>query len=181
MFETSAELASLQALLDASYAGASTHLRGIINDERTLRASEIVGVLSGMRTLCIATVTATGEPRISAVDGHFLHAGWVFSTSVSSPKAHQLAARPAVSAAYLEGEEVAVFTHGDAHKISVDDPAYGATLAYLTDHYDSSPLTWGDTALYRVAPGWMVGYAAQRDTLLAARGVRRESRDEDVT
>jgi pyridoxine/pyridoxamine 5'-phosphate oxidase len=51
-----------------------------------------------VRTLNLATVTAGGEPRISAVDGHFLHARWVFSTSVTSAKARHILARPAVSA-----------------------------------------------------------------------------------
>ena len=90
MFETTDELTDLQALLDRSHAGATEHLRGIISDERTLRASEVAALMSGMRTLDLATVTARGEPRISAVDGHFLHARWVFSTSLSSGRSLKL-------------------------------------------------------------------------------------------
>jgi general stress protein 26 len=181
MFETAAELSGLQEILDTSYAGASDQLRGIINDGRTLRATEITGLMSGMRTLSLATVTSRGEPRVSAVDGHFLHAQWIFSTSVTSAKAKQLKARPAVSSSYVEGEELAVFAHGSAYRIAEDDATFEATLAYLTDHYGSSPLSWGDTALYRVRPSWMVGYAAQRESLLASRGVEHEPRDEHVS
>ncbi|MGI8697816.1 MAG: pyridoxamine 5'-phosphate oxidase family protein [Mycobacteriales bacterium] len=50
--------------------------------------------LQGMRTLSVATVTARGEPRISAVDGHLLHAKFVFTTAGSAAKARQLRARP---------------------------------------------------------------------------------------
>ncbi|MEJ7628017.1 MAG: pyridoxamine 5'-phosphate oxidase family protein [Nocardioidaceae bacterium] len=174
MFETRAELRRLQGILDAALAGATDHLRGIIDDRRTLRATEITGLMSGMRTLSLATVTARGEPRVSAVDGHFLHACWVFSTSVTSAKARQLLARPAVSASYVEGEELGVFTHGSAYRITEDDATYDATLAHLTDHYGSSPLSWGDTALFRLEPSWMVGYAAHRESLLASRGVGRD-------
>jgi len=181
MFETEAETRDLQELLDRSHAGATEHLRGIVNAGRTLRATEVVGLLTGMRTLSLATVTARGEPRISAVDGHFLRAQWVFSTSVSSAKARQLRRQAAVSASYLEGEELGVFTHGRAARIVPSEADYAATLAHLTQHYGSSPLSWGDTALYRLAPSWMVGYAFRRDDLLAARGVEREPRDEDVT
>ena len=177
MFETPAELTELRSLLDASHDGATEHLRGIINDQRTLRATEVAGLMSGMRTLSLATVTARGEPRISAVDGHFLHACWVFSTSLTSAKARQLRARPVVSASYLEGEELAVFTHGAAHRIAEDDTTFAATLGYLTDFYGSSPLSWGDTALFRITPAWMVGYASDRAALLAARGVAEESRE----
>lgn len=181
MLETAAELSELQATLDASRAQATDHLRGIINERRTLRATEVVGLLTGMRTLSVATVTSNGEPRISAVDGHLLHARWVFSTSVTSAKARHIRRRPAVSASYLEGEELGVFTHGQAFRITEDEPDFQATLDHLTDHYGSSPLSWGDTALYRLRPSWMVGYAFRRDELLTARGVQREPRDEDVT
>lgn len=177
MFETPAELHRLQHILDAALEGASEHLRAIIHDGRSLRSGEIAGLLSGMRTLSIATVTARGEPRISAVDGHFLHARWVFSTSVTSPKAQHLQVRPAVSASYLEGEELGVFTHGSAYRIDEVDEIYDATLAHLTNHYGSSPLSWGDTALFRLEPSWMVGYAANRAVLLATRDVTEEPRD----
>jgi len=90
MFETTDELDDLQRLLDSSHAGASDHLRGIIGDDRTLRATEVVGLLTGMRTVAAATVTRTGEPRVSALDGHFLHGRWTISTSATSPKGRHL-------------------------------------------------------------------------------------------
>jgi hypothetical protein len=176
MLETVDEVAWLQGILDRSHAGATAHLRGIINEKRTLRATEVVALMSGMRTLNLATVTANCEPRISAVDGHFLHARWVFSTSRTSAKARHIHARPAVSAAYLEGEDLAVFTHGKASRIEEADHRYDETLAHLTDHYGSSPLSWGDTALYRLEPSWVVGYALDRDALLTTRGVSAEPR-----
>ena len=116
------------------------------------------------------------DPGSCAVDGHFLHAAWVFSTSVSSAKARQVRAHPAVSTSYLEGEDLGVFTHGTAHPLESDDEQYDATLAHLTGHYGSSPLTWGDTGLFRMTPTWLVGYAADRNGLLASRGVGPEPR-----
>ena len=99
MLETSEETAALQSLLDASIARATGHLRAIITDERTLTAELLVGLLTGMKVRSVATVTAAGEPRISAHDGHLLHGTWTFSTSGTSAKAKHLAARPAVSTA----------------------------------------------------------------------------------
>ena len=97
MYETSDELATLQLLLDSSHTGASEHLRGIIHDGRTLRATEVGGLLTGMHTLAAGTVTRTGEPHVSALDGHFLHGRWTISTSATSPKGRHLRARPGVS------------------------------------------------------------------------------------
>jgi general stress protein 26 len=169
MFETPDELARLQALLDASHARSTEHLRGIINDDRTLTASHIAGLLTGMKVITAATVTARGEPRISAVDGHFLHGTWTFSTSRTSAKARHLAARPAVSVAHVDGEALAVFSHGHVVELAGDELA--AVDAHWTSHYGSSPLSWGDVVMWRLEPSWMVGYAFRRAELLAERGI----------
>ena len=114
-------------------------------------------VLSGMCVLAVSTVTANGEPRISAVDGHFLHGCWVFGTERSAAKARHLQARPAVSAAHLRGETLGVFTHGSAEVLNPAagpaDPDWDSILGYLTNHYGGSPLSWGDVVMYRLRPG----------------------------
>jgi general stress protein 26 len=169
MFETNDELTLLQSLLDASHARSTEHLRGIINDERTLTAAQIAGLLTGMKVITAATVTSTGEPRISAMDGHFLHGTWTFSTSRTSAKARHLARRPAISVAHVDGEALAVFSHGHVLELAGDELA--AVDAHWTSHYGSSPLSWGDVVMWRLEPTWMVGYAFRRDELLAQRGV----------
>jgi general stress protein 26 len=168
--ETEDELDSLQRLLDDSRAGATEHLRGIINERRSLTAANVTMLLTGMKVIALATVTARGEPRVSAVDGHFLHGTWTWSTEGSSAKARHLDARTAVSVAHIDNEEVAVFSHGTAERLTSADPLWDETLAHWTAHYGGSPLDWGDDIrLYRLAPTWMVGYAFEREQLLATR------------
>src|SRR6476469_6171974 len=121
MHETDDEVEALQRLLDASYGRATEHLRGIISAERRLSARDLVGLLTGMKVLSVATVTAHGEPRISALDGHFLHGTWSFSTSGTAAKARHMAARPAVSVAHVDGEELAVFSHGRVERLQPAD------------------------------------------------------------
>lgn len=176
MRETAEELGILQALLDSSHSQASEHLRGIIDEERTLRAREIADLMTGMRVLSLATVTARGEPRVSGMDGHFLHGRWTMSTSRSSPKGRQILARPAVSAACIEGEEVAVFTHGHVELIEAGHEDFAEVHTYWTGFYGSSPLSWGDTVLMRIIPAWVVGYVSRRDEVLGARGIVPEPR-----
>ena len=171
MRETEDEVAALQRLLEESYARSTEHLRGIISDSRVLAARDVVGLLTGMKVLSLATVTAGGEPRISAVDGHFLHGTWTFSTSVTAAKARHLAARPAVSVAHVDGEELAVFAHGRAEAMAEADTDWDETLEHWTAHYGSSPLSWGEVRMYRLRPTWMVGYAFDRERVLAARGL----------
>jgi general stress protein 26 len=167
MRETAAEVEALQRLLDSSRAGATGHLRDIITDGRALSAPDLASLLTGMKVLSLATVTARGEPRISAVDGHFLHGTWIWSTSGTSAKARHLAARPAVSVAHVDHEDLAVFAHGQAELLDSADSLWEETLAHLIAHYGSSPLDWGDDIrLYRLAPSWLVGYAFERERIL---------------
>lgn len=173
MFETEAELAEIQALLDASLSRSTEHLRSIIRPgQRTLTAAQMSLACAGMCTLAIATVTEAGEPRGSAVDGHFLHGRWYVGTDRRAAKARHLAARPAVSVAYLRGEELGVFTHGTAQPMNPeggpDDQDWPALLQYMTDYYGSSPLTWGNVVYFRLIPHWMVAYAFDPARLMAS-------------
>ena len=172
MLETTGEITALQELLDASHASSTGHLRSIINDDRMLSARDLVAVLTGMRVLSVATVTARGEPRISALDGHFLHATWTFSTDGSAAKARHMRARPAVSVAHVDNEDLALFSHGRVEEMRDSDPDWAETLGHWTAYYHSSPLSWGnDIRLYRYRPQWMVGYAADRTALRAKHGI----------
>jgi len=108
---------------------------------------------------------------VSAIDGHLLHGRWYFSTARGAAKARHLAVRPAVSIAYLRGEEIGVFAHGTAQPMNPaggpDDPDWPALLAYMTDYYESSPLSWGDVIYYRLIPSWMVAFASNPADLMA--------------
>lgn len=177
MNETAEELRDLQSLLDISHARSGEHLTGIINADRTLRATELAGLLTGMRVLAVSSVTANGEPRISGVDGHFLSARWVFTTSGTAAKARQLKARPATSVAYIDGEDIAVYCHGRVEFLTPEHPDFAGVEDHLVAHYGSSPSSWGPSIVYcQVRPTWMVGYAFKRSEILAKYGVAEEPR-----
>jgi general stress protein 26 len=135
MLETPRELRQLQALLDASMASAGPHLRGIIGAERRLSAGELVERLRGMRLLVLATVTADRRPLAGPVDGYFLHGTFWFSSGRDSVRMRHLAARPAVSATHLPGEDLAVTVHGRAECFASDDPAFGELRQAMLDEY----------------------------------------------
>jgi hypothetical protein len=159
MYEDRADLDWLQQLLSTSLASASEHLRSIVRPGRAPSAADLVGRLTGMRTLALSTVSAAGRPRISGVDGHLLRARWVFTTSGTSVKAADLRHRPAASAAYLEGDTFGVFMHGDAEFLDAGHPDRDWIEDHLTEHYGASPSTWGPDIVYvRIQPRWMVGY-----------------------
>ncbi|WP_433555496.1 pyridoxamine 5'-phosphate oxidase family protein [Pseudonocardia xinjiangensis] len=171
MYETEPELRDLQTLIDTSRGRATAHLQSIITGERSLTAEQLVGVLTGMCVLVLSTVTAKGEPRVSAVDGHLLHGRWVFGTSPGAAKAPHLRARPAASVAHLRGEDLGVFVHGVVEILNPVDgpghPDWPATHEYLHAFYGGGSFDWSDVVYYRLRPTWMTVYAADPDRLLS--------------
>lgn len=127
MRETEADLARLQELLDASYAGAGPHLLRIHTPERRLDAAGIAERLTGMSLLALATVSAAGKPVVGPVDGIFLRGTFHFGSSPDSARARHIARRPDVSATHLPGEELAISVHGRAVPVDVNAPE-GAEL-----------------------------------------------------
>ena len=157
MEETTPELLALQQLLDTSFARASPHLTSIMTPARRLTAERLVADLPVPAVLNIATVTANGEPRISAVDGHFLRGHWYFTTESRSPKARQLDARAAISASFTPRDGFGVFCHGSAVRLSGDEQEM--LREHFIAHYGADPETLGEIAYYRIDAHWLVAFA----------------------
>jgi general stress protein 26 len=171
VYETEPELRELQTLIDASLGRSTAHLRSIIRRERSLTAEQLSRVLTGMCVLVLSTVTAKGEPRVSAVDGHFLHGRWVFGTARGAAKARHLRARPAASVAHLRGEELGVFVHGTVEELTPVNgqvhPDWPSIYEHLHGFYGDMSFDWNDTVYYRLRPTWMTVYATEPERLLA--------------
>jgi hypothetical protein len=157
MWETAEEVAALQNLLDRSFERASEHLTAIMSVPRRLPAERVIAEVPSPAVLNIATVTARGEPRVSAVDGHFMHGHWHFTTDADSPKIRQLIARPAISASFTPRDGFGVFCHGRAEMLE------GQPRQMLRDHfiatYGEDPEKWGNIAYVRIEAAWMTAFA----------------------
>lgn len=167
MFETPDELVELDALLAASFVRAGDHLTSIISPERRLSGADLARYLVGVRHLVVATVTAAGEPRCSAVDGLFSHGHFWFTTSAASFKARHLEQRPALSAVHVVGDDVAVFVHGRARIVRGGPGEADALRHYWTEVYESSPEDWvstpSDSRYVEIVPSSMYSYAFSRE------------------
>lgn len=163
MRETPEELDELQALLDASLNRSTSHLRSVVTED-ALGAERLTRILDGMCTLALSTVTAKGEPRISGVDGHFLHGKWHFGTARGAAKARHLAARPVASIAHMRDQDLGVFSHGTVEILNPPDGQAVADwpelLAYYKDFYGEDAFDWdNDMVFYRLHPSWMTAFA----------------------
>ncbi len=135
MHETDTDIAELQALLDRSYEAAGEHLRSITTPDRRIAAAELGTLLSGVQVINLATVTASGEPRVSPVDGLFFRGRFHFGSSTTSQRYRNLRQRPQISAAHTRGEEIAVVVHGTAQLFALSDPAQRDFRAYCEEVY----------------------------------------------
>jgi hypothetical protein len=88
-----------------------------------------------MRLLSVASVTADGRPLVGPVDGYLIHGSLYFSSGRTSVRMRHLARRPAVSATYLPGEQLAVTVHGNAELFDVLDPARPELRQAMLAHY----------------------------------------------
>jgi hypothetical protein len=163
MYETADDLASLQELLDRSYAKAGPHLLSIHTPERRLTAEQVCSRLSAMRLLALATVSSAGRPVVGPVDGIFFRGAFHFGSAPDSVRARHIAARPWVSATYLPGEELSITVHGRAEPVDTSaGPFRDALLEIYAPRYgeewagflDSGPVYWRITA-ERMFTFWM--------------------------
>jgi nitroimidazol reductase NimA-like FMN-containing flavoprotein (pyridoxamine 5'-phosphate oxidase superfamily) len=141
--ETADDLESLQALLDASHAAAGAHLATVFTAEHRLDAAGVAALLPGVQILSLATVTHDGRPLVAPVDGLFYRGRFYFGSSPESVRARHLRSRPAVSAAHVRGEELAVVVHGDAEVVDLSADEHAGFRRYLLDTY-----------VPRYGPGW---------------------------
>jgi len=150
MYETPDDLDQLQRLLDDSHAAAEGHHRSIFDDAHRVAAADLATMLAGVQVLCVATVTARGEPRVAPVDGLFYRGRWHFGSSPDSVKFRHLRRRPAVSAAHVRGEEFAVIAHGRARELDLSSPGNEGFRRYLIETYGGSWEDWAGAAPYAV-------------------------------
>src|SRR6266704_5510819 len=76
-----------------------------------------------------------GRPLAGPVDGYFLHGSFWFGSARNSVRMRHLAARPAVSATHMPGDELAVTVHGRAELFQMRAPACAELRQAMLDHY----------------------------------------------
>lgn len=167
MYETTEDLAWLQRLLDDSYARAGTHLRDIHTAPARITAEDLVVRMTGMRVAVVATVSRDGRPFTGPVDSFFYRGRLHFGTSPQALRARHLAASPAISATYVEGEVLVVTVHGRARQLDLRGADAG--FAQLTrDHYGEGWDDWEGTP-----PAWAI-----EPTRMFAADMRVHTQDE---
>jgi uncharacterized pyridoxamine 5'-phosphate oxidase family protein len=173
MHETSADLAALQELLDASYTRMGEHMRSIHTPERRVSAEDLAQVLRGVRVLDLATVTAKCEPRVGPVDGLFFRGHFYFGSGAESVRFRHVRARPQVSACHTVGETFATIVHGRAVEIDVRTESEAPFLGYIHEVYPDWEEWYSESTppYARIEASAMYAYAFEPSVLEELRGI----------
>jgi Pyridoxamine 5''-phosphate oxidase. len=162
MFESDAEIAEMQRLFDDTLRRANSHMVGIVTLERRLSARQVAAYLLGTRHVAFATVTAKGEPRVSPLDSLFIHGRFTMGTGGEAARLRHLRANPACSAAYMEGDRIAVVVNGTVEWIGRDHPDHAEVHATWEATYGSDPYSLEPgVTLFRIAPASMWAFASR--------------------
>ncbi|MGE3074100.1 MAG: pyridoxamine 5'-phosphate oxidase family protein [Dehalococcoidia bacterium] len=159
MFESVEELEQLQSLLDRSYAGMNAHMADIVTPERRLSAAQVCNYLQNVKHVSFATVNARSEPFVAPLDGWFIHGRFIVSTGAGALRLRHIQANPSVSLAHVDGDEIGIWAHGVARRLTEADPPAQEWVRAATEFYGSSPSGWGDIAVFLVEPRKMFAYA----------------------
>jgi hypothetical protein len=153
MYESDDELACLQRLIEESMAQASARLRSIAHERRRLSATQVAEILQGAKQMAVATVTASGEPRVSPLDVLLIHGRFYFCTSARAAKVAHLRRRPAISLAYVDSDIVGITVHGRATLHDWNSPRFTELDREFLAVYGGTPSTEEEAVVFiEVAP-----------------------------
>jgi hypothetical protein len=125
-----------------------------------LSAAQLATHLQGALTVALATVSASGEPRVAPIGALFVHATFYVPTVAQSARARHLERAPSVSLTYFEGVELAVILHGRAALIDATHPDFADLDATQVACGNQSVHEWsGDGVYLEIEPATLYTYA----------------------
>lgn len=164
MRETPEDVDRLQTLLDASIERAGAFLRSSFEmPARSLSARQLVTYLTGVPTVALATVTASGEPRVAPIGALFYRAEFYIPTVTSAIRSRHVRRQPAVSLTHYQGNDLAIIAHGEAVLLTGADSLFSTLESLHSSLISQSVNDWGEGAFLRIVPDRIFTYARYPD------------------
>jgi hypothetical protein len=116
MFETEAELAELQRLLDASFERSGERRQGPIFDASNRLSARQLSGFQGVRLMAVATVNSMGEPRAAPRSAAFLHGRFYLAANTKTATVRRLSNHPSIGLTYFENH-LLIIGHGLARPL----------------------------------------------------------------
>lgn len=160
MQETPEDLDQLQHLLDHSIAQAGAFLRDSFQmPTHSLSARQLTTYFDCIKNVALATVTATGEPRVAPIGALLVRGQFMIPTVATAARTRHLQQRPAVSLTHFVESNLAIICHGQATVLRSDDPAFTLFDAVYRAITGDSPLSWGAGVYLQIEAHQLYTYA----------------------
>lgn len=128
--------------------------------DRRLSAAQVERLLQGKLVIALATVAASGAPRVMPLDALFVDGRFHWTTDGSAARIAHLRRDPRCSATWFDGDRRMVTVHGSAHLIDAGDPDYEELELAWERVVGSRPSTWGSHVYHgRIEPTHMYAFA----------------------
>ncbi len=128
--------------------------------ERRLTAAQVERVLEGKLVIALATVAASGAPRVMPVDALFLDGRFHWTTDGSAARIAHLQRDPRCSATWFDGDSRMVTVHGRTELIDARHADYEALELAWEKAVGSRPSSWGEHIYHgRIHPERMYAFA----------------------
>lgn len=121
MYETSAELKSLQQLLDSSFERVGGKLAGF-GPKHQMSAKQLAG-FRGVRLVSVASINSKMQPRVAPRSAALLHGRFYLASDSGSTTFKRLRAHPDTAIAYYENH-LLIMAHGEASFLGRPDPSF---------------------------------------------------------
>jgi hypothetical protein len=121
MFETEAELRTLQKLLDSSFEKSGGKLAEFDRSHQ-MSARQLAG-FKGVRLASVASINSKMEPRVAPRSAAFLHGKFYLASDSGSNTARRLRAHPATAITYYENH-LLILAHGITSFLGKEDSGF---------------------------------------------------------
>lgn len=161
------DVAALQAIIDRSVAAAGPSMRRNFEPpEHGLTTRQLLRYWgSGHQQVALATVTATGAPRVAPVGAILRGPAFYVPSSSDAARVAHVRSRPAVSFTHWISLRIAVVVHGTARVVAPDSDEFGDIDATYFGGEWWDRLRAERTGLYlRVDPDRIFAWAADLTT-----------------
>ena len=166
MRETKEELEAFARLVRESINAAGPFLRSSLEmPGHSLSAGQLLRYWDRIRTAAVATVTATGEPRVAPTGVALVHGHFVVPTVAEAARTKSINVRPAISLSHFDEGDLAVIAHGEARTIGESDPLFGELAAFQREFGEGRDVSdWEGTGVYLwVTPRTLYTFAREPD------------------
>jgi general stress protein 26 len=157
LYETEAEAAQLETLLESSRVKSGDHMNSLFGVGEWISGKQVTHHLQGIRAVALATVNSKLEPRVAPMEAALFHGKFYVAMQAESIRVRQLARRPVASLTYTRDDDVLITVNGVTTFVRKGEPDFAGLDAEWNKKYGRN--VWETILFVRIQPTHIVAFA----------------------